>query len=217
MNKNLWIALAASAVVGLAHTPAQAGHYCGGPRWSIGIGIGVPVYRPYYAYPYGYPYPYAYPYYYPPPPPPVVVQQPVIQQVPVAPAPQAPQQVPPPPPQAYQAPAPRQVDAHATPTSLTSPAVNIDHHLQQLTSTDERTRADSVLQLGRAKDARAIDPLAATLSGDRSPMVRETAARALGLIGSPAALPALQHAAQVDADHDVRRSAQFAAEVIQSK
>ena len=106
----------------------------------------------------------------------MVVQQPVVQQVPVAPAPQqAPQQVPPPPPQPYQAPQPRQVDAHAAPVSLTRPAASFDYHLQQLTSTDERVRADSVLQLGRSKDARAIDPLAATLSGDRSAVV-ETAA-----------------------------------------
>jgi len=47
--------------------------------------------------------------------------------------------------------------------------------------------------------------------------VRESAARALGLIASPSALPALQRAAQVDADRDVRRSAQFAVDVIQSK
>lgn len=214
MRKTLWLALAAVAVVGFANTPAQAG--CG-PRWSIGIGVGIPVYRPYYGYPYGYPYPYPYPYYYPPPAP-VVVQQPVIQQVPVVPQQvpqQAPQQVPPPPPQTYQAPPPRPVDAQ--PASLKAPAVNLDYHLQQLTSTDERVRADSVLQLGRSKDARVVDPLAATLAGDRSAIVRETAARALGLIGSRAALPALQHAAQVDADHDVRRSAQFAAEVIQSR
>jgi HEAT repeat protein len=73
------------------------------------------------------------------------------------------------------------------------------------------------VQLGKLHDPRAIDPLAATLSGDRSPVVRESAARALGLIGSPGALPALQHAAQTDSDHDVRRSAQFAAEVIQNR
>ena len=66
-------------------------------------------------------------------------------------------------------------------------------------------------------DYRAIDPLAATLSGDVSPTVRESAARGLGLIASPSALPALQRAAQADGDRDVRRSAQFAADVIQSK
>jgi len=59
--------------------------------------------------------------------------------------------------------------------------------------------------------------LAATLAGDQSPAVRDAAARALGLIGSTKGLPALQRAAQVDNDRDVRRSAQFAVEVIQSK
>ena len=36
------------------------------------------------------------------------------------------------------------------------------------------------------------------------------------LIGSPRSLTALTHAAQADADRDVRRSAQFAVEVIQA-
>jgi HEAT repeat protein len=93
---------------------------------------------------------------------------------------------------------------------------SIDHHVQLLSNPDERVRLDSVAQLGRLKAYRAVDPLAATLAGDRSPAVREGAARALGLIGSPKALPALQQAAQADSDHDVRHSAQFAAEVIRS-
>jgi HEAT repeat protein len=46
--------------------------------------------------------------------------------------------------------------------------------------------------------------------------VREAAARALGLIGSARALPALQHAAQADNDRDVRNSARFAVDVIQT-
>jgi len=73
-----------------------------------------------------------------------------------------------------------------------------------------------VMQLGRLRALAGIDPLAATLAGDRSPLVREAAARGLGLIGSPKALPALQHAAMADPDRDVRHSAQFAAEVVQS-
>jgi HEAT repeat protein len=95
-------------------------------------------------------------------------------------------------------------------------AGDINQHLQLLADPDERTRADSVMQLGRMKAARAVDPLAATLAGDRSPLVREAAARALGLIGSPKALPALQHAALADNDRDVRHSAQFAIDVIQA-
>jgi HEAT repeat protein len=46
--------------------------------------------------------------------------------------------------------------------------------------------------------------------------VREAAARALGLIGAPTALSALQYAAQADDDRDVRHSASFAADVIRS-
>jgi len=54
------------------------------------------------------------------------------------------------------------------------------------------------------------------LASDRSPAVRDSAARALGLIGSRASLAALDRAAQSDDDRDVRRSAQFAAEVIRT-
>ena len=60
------------------------------------------------------------------------------------------------------------------------------------------------MELGRTKSERALDPLAATLAGDRSPVVRDAAARALGLIASPKALPALTHAAQADTDRDER-------------
>lgn len=183
--------------------PAQAGHGCGRGGLSIGIGIGAPYYyRPWYPY-YGYGYyPYPYPVYVAPPP--VVVQSaPVIQQVPVAqPAP------------TYQAPAPTPLTARSAPAAEPP---GVDHHLQMLSNTDDNVRAESVIELGRMKAQRAVDPLAATLSGDRSPMVRETAARALGLIGSPQALPALQHAAQADSDREVRRSAQFAVEVIHSR
>lgn len=59
--------------------------------------------------------------------------------------------------------------------------------------------------------------LAATLAGDASPAVREEAAEALRLLGSPAALPALQRAAQLDSSHDVRRTAQFAIDIILSR
>jgi HEAT repeat protein len=93
--------------------------------------------------------------------------------------------------------------------------LDVDNSLRLLADRNEKVREDAVLSLGRARVARAIDPLAATLAGDSSAAVREAAARALGLIGSPSALPALRHAAQVDADRDVRRSAQFAIDVVQ--
>jgi hypothetical protein len=204
MRRIIWLTLAVVGIVAVEN-PAQA--WCG-PHWSIGIGIGVPVYRPYY--PYYYPYPYGYPYYYYPPPAPVVVQQPVIQQVPVQGAPVQQQQAPQQYPQQVPPPAPSQVQTRS------APVANSEYYIHQLASPDEHVRAESALQLGRTKDPRAVDPLAATLSGDRSPAVRESAARALGLLGSQNALPALQHAVQTDTDHDVRRSAQFAVDVIQN-
>jgi HEAT repeat protein len=54
------------------------------------------------------------------------------------------------------------------------------------------------------------------LQADGDPAVRESAARGLGLIADPAALTALEHAAQSDGDRDVRHSAAFAAEVIRA-
>jgi HEAT repeat protein len=87
---------------------------------------------------------------------------------------------------------------------------------RQMSSADEHARAGAMVQLGRMKAQRAVEPIGQALAGDRSPAVREAAARALGLIGSPAALPALQRAAQADDDREVRHSAQFAAEVIRT-
>ena len=177
---------------------AQAG-------WTVGVRVGAPVYyRPYG--PYYYPY-YPYGTVYVAPPPPVVVEsapvlvQPALSVQPVYPAAAAPA-------------APPTVVRTQAPEAA-SPS-EIAHYLQQLRDPDERARAESVMQLGRLRALAGIDPLAATLAGDRSPLVREAAARGLGLIGSPKALPALQHAAMADPDRDVRHSAQFAAEVVQS-
>jgi hypothetical protein len=206
-----WGAVSLLGLLALSGRPAQAGV-------RVGIGIGIPVYRPcwgpYYGpwrpyYWYGGPYVYA--------PAPAVVVQPAPVVVGTAPPPVVVDQ-----PVALQ-PAPAAPQAVASTGSPTVRAVagndrqaQIDNYLQSLSNPDERVRSDAVLQLGRQKVAQAVDPLSATLAGDRSPTVRETAARALGLIGSPQALTALQHAAQADADRDVRRSAQFAVEVIQT-
>ncbi len=209
-------------------TSAQAGHGV----FALGVNIGVPApgyyYRPYYYRPYyyGYPYPvYAAPY---PVYSPVVVQPaPVVQPVPVTtPTPSYSVPVPEPAPAPAPVPSPTSTSATAvprltpvaqTPALVVSQSADIRHHLQQLANADERVRADSAIQLGRLHAVQAVDPLAATLAGDRSPLAREAAARALGLLGSAQALPALQRAAQVDSDRDVRRSAQFAMEVIQSR
>ncbi len=191
------VAIAAALVsLGIAGT-ASADH--GG--WSFGLRVGGPVYyRPYYAPYYYHYYPYRTVYVAPPPvyvePAPIVVQSPPATQ-PV-----------------YQTPTLQPVPASAT-VQVVSQA-EIDGHLQMLRDADERVRAEHVLQLGRLKAVRAVDPLAATLAGDRSSTVREAAARALALIGSPNALPALKQAALADSDRDVRHSAQFAVDVIQS-
>lgn len=195
------IFLAVLGLLGFTMTTAEA-H---GPRWSVGVNIGGPgyYYRPWRPYCFDYYGPY--PYYGPPP---VIVQPaPVYQPVQVIqPAPTSPP--------VYQAPPPTRMPPLAT---TTSNSVEGDSLLQQLGDADEGVRLNAVSQLGRMKARSAVDPLAATLAGDRSPVVREAAARALGLIGSPQALPALQKAAQADAEHDVRHSAQFAMDVIQSR
>jgi HEAT repeat protein len=92
----------------------------------------------------------------------------------------------------------------------------ITHNLEHLRNPEEQARLDAVVRLGRLKAQRAVDPLAATLAGDSSPKVRDAAARALGMIGSPKALPALQRAAEADNDRDVRHSAQFSVELVQA-
>lgn len=188
--------IAVGLVLGLATPVARAGH----GHWGVGVHIGAPLYfHPWYPscdYYYS-PYPvYA-------APAPVVVQPaPVVQPMPVA--------------QAVPQPAPVVRPAYATQAADAARA-DISRNLSLLNDPSENTRAECVLQLGRLHAEQAVDPVAATLAGDRSPLVREAAARALGLIGSPRALPALQRAAQADADRDVRHSAQFAMDVIQAR
>lgn len=190
-------------LLGLAAAGAE-GH--GRTSWSIGVGVGAPP--PVYHRPcwHGADYFHYRPrpvYVVPPPvylaPAPVIIQPaPVIQPV-----------------GAYQAPAPTPVSPYAP---VADPRqADMDRYLGQLGNPDERVRFDSVTQLGRLRSPRAIDPLAASLSGDASPAVRDAAARALGLIAAPGSLPALQQAAQVDPDGNVRRSAQYSIEIIQGR
>jgi hypothetical protein len=169
--------------------------------WRVGIGIGLPA----YGYPY---YPrYYYPYY---PPPPAVIVAPPVQ---VVPAPSV--QVVPAPPTTV-APSPSFQPPAPTPAPDDRQG-EIDRQLLMLRDPGEQVRADAAMALGRMHADRAIDPLAATLSGDSSPKVREAAARALGLLGSQKALPALQRAAQADGSRDVRSSAQYSIDVVNSR
>jgi hypothetical protein len=213
MRAKLALVIGSLAMLGLAETSAHAG-------WGVGVRIGIPIcvppcwgWGPYYA-----PYPV---YVQPAPvyvqPAPVFVQSaPVVYQA----APANVQQTAPP---TQPAPTVRAV----APTSAITPAAaqasvaddrqtEITHTLEHLRNPDEQARTDAVSRLGRLKAIRAVDPLAATLAGDSSPRVREAAAKALGMIGSAKALPALQRAAQNDADHDVRHSAQFSIELVQA-
>jgi epoxyqueuosine reductase len=96
-------------------------------------------------------------------------------------------------------------------------ASDVDQQLAKLRDSSEQVRMDAVMQLGRMRADRAIDPIAATLAADPSPSVREAAARALGLIGSQKAMPALQRAAQADSSAQVRGSAQYAIDVVNAR
>ncbi|MBX9677987.1 MAG: HEAT repeat domain-containing protein [Gemmataceae bacterium] len=216
-----------ASILALAAAPLTAAPLAqAGPvHWSVGINVG-PGWGGHHG-PYYHPYPYYYRPYamYAPPPaviyeaPPAVVVRPSAVVVPSYSSPVSPE------PPTYQgpvvtplqsnAPAPNVVQAgveQPAPTRL----VSAETWLQHLGNPDEKARMDAVMELGRMRAERAVEPLTATLAGDRSPAVRDAAARALGLIGSPRSLTALTHAAQADADRDVRRSAQFAAEVIQA-
>ncbi len=214
MRRVLLLACATLALLAFSG-PASA-------RWVIGIGIGLPIYGPGYYRPY-YPY---YPYYYPGT---VVVQPAPLVVQPGYPAPvttAAPPVTAVAPPVATTAPAPTAPVASATPELVPAPilraagpdnrSADIDRRMQHLSNPNAEARADAAIELGRMKADKAVDALTSTLANDTSPVVREASARALGLIGSPRSLAALQRAAQADADRDVRNSARFAADVIQT-
>jgi hypothetical protein len=228
MSKLRTLGVALLALLGCwgSAAPARAAH------WGVAIGIGVPgpyYYRPYGYYPYGYYRPYGV-YVAPAPvvvaapapvyvqPAPIVVQQPAPAAT-VQPAPVATVQPPlqPVPTASATSPAPTPTVVAASTPAVSNREAVITGHLQKLTSPDDQVRCDAVEQLGRMNADRAVDSLTAVLAGDRSPMVREAAARSLGLIGAARALPALIRAAQADSDRDVRRSAQFTVEIIHNR
>jgi hypothetical protein len=186
-----------------------------GPKVSFGINFGFPVYGGPWCHHHHY-----CPGYYAPraviierpvlvAPTPVVVQQPAVVIPPAAPVVQ---------PAPVVKPAPQYVPSATTTSTFQTANLQktgeVEQLLQLLNDPDDKLRAEAVIQLGRLKADRAVDPLAATLASDRSPAVRDSAARALGLIGAPRALTALIHAGNADPDNDVRRSAQFAVEII---
>lgn len=214
-------------LIALANISTAEAH---GPRISVGVNLGGPgCYRPGWC---GYPHSYLYyrpaPLYYMAAPRVIVQPAPVVvQQAPVVVQPD-PVYVPGPATVPGPAPAPGRISQTLSPPPAIQPAVayrepnslddgaNIARHLELLRNPDASVRSTAVLDLGRSKSSQVVAPLAATLAGDSNPEVRDAAARALGLVGSPSALPALRYAAQSDGDRDVRRSCQFAVDVIQN-
>jgi hypothetical protein len=209
----------------LAWSLALAGSAHAGVNWAIGVRLGFPVGYPCYGPPYGYYYR-PYPVYVagppavlvPAPAPVVVASSPAVA-VPTAVPAEGGYNPPPPPPPAPGYGATTAVSATANPAGQTiaraarpEEAVN----LNDLRNPDERVRARVAVEAGRRKDGRALAALIRALREDPSPVVREAAARGLGLIGERAALAALQNAAQADDDRDVRHSAAFAADVIRA-
>jgi hypothetical protein len=213
----LWVSVFASLLVLTATHTSVAHAYVG---WSIGLRIGGPGYgRPYYGY-YGAPYYYPPPIVYAPPPivyapPPVVyAQPPVVVRQPSYPAQYAPAPaVVPVPPAPIASPAP--VVPVRNETTASAPS-QLDGLLARLRDPSETVRRDAAMDLGRMKAQQAIDPLLGMLSKDMSPIARDGAARALGLIGASRSLSSLIYAAQADTDRDVRHSAQFAIEIIRT-
>src|SRR4029079_5315097 len=119
---------------------------------------------------------------------PVVVQQPAIVQQPVV---VQPAYTPTTPPPAAPAPPPTATPAtaDASPTPGVLPAMatrtgnnEIDMALQQLRAGDEQARADAAVRLGRLRAEQAVGAIVKALNSDGSPIVREAAARGLGLI-----------------------------------
>ncbi len=213
--KKILFALALVMALGLSPFAQQAQAWVG-----VRIGIGVPLYvgpGPYY---YGSPYYYA-PTYVVPAPQVIYQTPPATVAYPPAQAPAPSEAIPTPP---ARSPAPtNQTAAPAPLPSVTNVmAVNnqatpqVEALVQQLAQASETGRRDVALQLGRLKAQSAVNPLATILAKDNSPIAREGAARALGLIASPASLNALIYAAQADDDREVRHSAQFAVEVIRA-
>jgi hypothetical protein len=234
VRKRWWAGALAVSLALLSGVPAQAG-----VGVSVGIGFGGPCYRPYYYRPYYYGYPYYYPRVVVAP---SVVVDPVVAApvypapktvvVPATPAPaaapvQQQQQA-----HSYTPPAPTPVPPAPPPPGLTSSPTPVatsgggpvranwspeaEAVMRHIGQGDERLRTDAIMQYGRARDTRALEPLTYTLASDQNPAVRDAAARALGLIGAPSSLESLQKAAMADDDRDVRRSAGYAADVIRS-
>ena len=221
MRKMHWVVLA-GLLAGLPTASARAG---------VGVSVGIGVPGPYCYRPYRYWYGGCYRPWYPGigvgvvvpigtpavvVPPPVIVQPAptVIQAAPAVVQPAYPTPVPAPAP----VPAPVTVRAAGTAAGSRQGGLRTGGPLHPAPRQSRRQGPHGSGAATRSvARPEALEPLSQMLSGDRSPQAREAAARALGLIGSPASLPALQQAAQADDDREVRNSARFAVDVIRSR
>ncbi len=202
------LVLALTTLASLAAPAAQAG-------WSVGVSLGSPYYgRPYGHY-HGPHYYRPYPIYYAPAP--VYVRPVTVIQPAPAPVYVTPVAAPAPAPVVTQAPPPVPVQEGPEPRPVArGVSDDIAHYTAKLQNDDPRERGEAAVQLGRLHAPGAAGTLTSILNNDTSPVVREAAARGLGLVGTPEALTALQRAALADADPEVRRSAAYSADVIRS-
>jgi hypothetical protein len=183
------------AILGMAFLLAAPMLHAG---WSVGVSVRAPIYPHCHYRPYCYR---PYPIYVAPAP---VLVQPVrvVEPVPAYVAPVA---------------APARAPVVATTSNLgTTREEDVERYRRQLQSVEPRDRVEAAMQLGRLRAPGCERLLAATLSNDRNPQVREASAKALGLIGTTEALEAVQRAAQVDEDNGVRTSAAYSADVIRA-
>jgi HEAT repeat protein len=95
-------------------------------------------------------------------------------------------------------------------------AAGLEPLLDALSHRAGQVRAAALLGLADLGDRQAIPAIAGRLARDESAMVREAAAQALGRLGGPAAVAALQ-AAQTDPKAKVRRAAAASLAQVQAR
>jgi HEAT repeat protein len=79
-------------------------------------------------------------------------------------------------------------------------ADSVGQMIANLSSPDASTRKNAADALGQIKDPRAVKPLIVALKADRNPLVRTSAAKALGEIGTPAVEPLIAALKEKDAE-----------------
>jgi hypothetical protein len=83
----------------------------------------------------------------------------------------------------------------------------VQKDIRSLANSDPKIRRAAADRLGEAQEMRGLDPLLQVLSLDTEPSCRAVAAWALGKLGNPAAVEALNRSALEEPDEQVRREA----------